>query len=160
MTALSEKSRKPATQDSFPTIQTEILIQASQAVVWDILTDFRAYGEWNPFIIKIEGKLEVGERLKTHMQTEARVQVFSPVVTELEGGQSFEWRGSLPLGLFKGKHSFRLEDLGQDRCRLIHGESFSGLLSKSIMKRIGEETLRNFEAMNEALKVRAEKANS
>ena len=44
-------------------ITTEIEINAPSAVVWKVLTDFPAYGSWNPFIRQIKGKLIVGKRL-------------------------------------------------------------------------------------------------
>ena len=39
-------------------ISTEIEISASDEEVWQVLSDFDAYPEWNPFIKTIEGKLE------------------------------------------------------------------------------------------------------
>jgi hypothetical protein len=40
--------------------------RASKQAVWDVLTDFAAYGEWNPFL-RIEGTAEVGTKLVVHM---------------------------------------------------------------------------------------------
>ena len=38
-------------------------IDASPEDVWQVLTDFDAYPEWNPFIRSIQGNPEVGSRL-------------------------------------------------------------------------------------------------
>lgn len=59
-------------------------------------------------------------------------------------------------GLFDGRHYFDLEPLGPTRYKLIHGEHFTGILSGLLLKQIGEETRRNFVAMNQALKMRGE----
>jgi uncharacterized protein YndB with AHSA1/START domain len=48
------------------TIDTTVDIDASKQAVWDVLTDFAAYGEWNPFL-RIEGTAEVGTKLVVHM---------------------------------------------------------------------------------------------
>ena len=42
-------------------VRTEIEIEAPANIVWQILTDFERYDEWNPFIRLIDGRLKVGE---------------------------------------------------------------------------------------------------
>ncbi len=44
-------------------IEREIEIDASDEEVWDILSDFKAYPEWNPYITYIEGEMNLGKRL-------------------------------------------------------------------------------------------------
>ena len=41
-------------------LHSEIVIDASPERVWDVLTDFASYPQWNPFIRRISGELEVG----------------------------------------------------------------------------------------------------
>jgi len=49
-------------------LHSEIEINASAERVWDILTDFASYPQWNPFIRSISGELEVGERLEVRLE--------------------------------------------------------------------------------------------
>ena len=58
--------------------------------------------------------------------------------------------------MFDGEHGFRIvpEDVG--RCRFEQFETFTGLLAGPIMWMVGEATRQGFEAMNRALKARAE----
>ncbi len=137
-------------------LKTEIILNASPDKVYAILTDMEKYEAWNPFLVASKGKAEVGERLENTMLHNGKRQVFKPIVTKANSGKEFEWLGSGFMGLFKGRHYFILEDLGNGQTKLIHGENFSGLLSGLIMRMIGEETLRNFQAMNKALKERVE----
>ncbi|MEM6261980.1 MAG: SRPBCC domain-containing protein [Bacteroidota bacterium] len=137
-------------------IRTEIIINASPEKVWNVLTDFEAYESWNPFIVSIEGKQAVGERLTNTMVSNGKAQVFKPKILQFQQNDTFEWLGSLPLRLFTGRHYFILKDLGNGRTKLIHGEHFGGLLRGMIMKKIGEETQQSFLKMNRALKQRAE----
>lgn len=133
-------------------LKTEIILNAAPEKVWNTLTDFSNYKNWNPFIISSEGEAEVGQRLTNTMLNKGKPNTFKPVVTKVQTHQEFEWLGSGLLGMFKGRHYFILEDLGNNQTKLIHGEYFSGLLSGLVLRMIGEDTLQNFQKMNKALK--------
>jgi uncharacterized protein YndB with AHSA1/START domain len=45
-------------------LHSEIEIAASAERVWDILTDFAACPQWNPFIRRFSGELEVANTSK------------------------------------------------------------------------------------------------
>ena len=138
-------------------LQTEIVINAPAEKVWGILTDFEKFAQWNPFIVKLEGKPEVYTRLRAELKSGNGVSVFKPNVLVAEKNKAFEWLGSLPIpGLFNGHHFFRIEALGTNLVKFIYGEEFSGLLAGLIMNHIGEQTRNGFIAMNKALKERAE----
>lgn len=140
-------------------INTEIIINASAETVWSILTDLAAYPQWNPFIIKIEGTLQKGNRLRNTLKNGNKTIVFKPVIQEITPMVSFSWLGSLFVkGLFDGRHFFIIEPISPDQIKLIHGEDFSGILSTMILKKIGDDTRENFVRMNQALKERAERA--
>ncbi|TVR85255.1 MAG: SRPBCC domain-containing protein [Saprospirales bacterium] len=139
-------------------IVTEIEIAAPAERVWQILTDFGNYEHWNPFIVKSEGKPNVGSSLVNTMKSgENKTMTFKPRILKADKNKSLEWRGSLFFrGLFDGHHYFSIESLEENRVKLVHGENFSGLLSGPIFKSIRDSTLQSFEEMNEALKNRCE----
>ena len=137
-------------------LETTITISAPIQTVWNILTSFEEYPSWNPFITKIEGNLKMGGQLNNTLMLNGKPNYFQPKIVAFEEGQKFEWLGSGALGMFNGQHYFYLEDLGNNQTKLIHGEHFSGWLRWLIMWMIGAETKRGFEAMNAALKARAE----
>lgn len=142
-------------------INTEIIINASAETVWQILTDLAAYPEWNPFIIKTEGTLQQGKRLRNTLRNGNKTIVFKPIIQEVTPLISFSWLGSLLVrGLFDGKHFFKIEPVGPNQVKLVHGEDFSGILSSMILNKIGSATRENFVRMNQALKERAEAKNS
>jgi hypothetical protein len=125
--------------------------------VWQVLTDFDAYPEWNPFIRHASGELREGAHLKVIIQPPGRrATTFRPVVVKFEPGRELRWLGRLLLpGLFDGEHIHSLEPLGEGRSRYFQSERLSGVLV-GLLKRQLDDTLRGFEAMNEALKARAE----
>ena len=138
-------------------IRTEIVINASKERVWNVLTDFSSFPVWNPFIVSVEGELVKGKKLKNTLINGNSKMVFRPVILDVKPFHSFSWLGNLFVkGLFDGKHSFTIEPIGNNQIRLIHEETFSGLLSGWILNKIGRETRINFIRMNEALRARAE----
>lgn len=139
-------------------IITEIIIDAPKAQVWNVLMDFAAFPKWNPFIKTISGEQQEGAQLKVEIQApDQQPMTFTPQILQCEQEKEFRWLGKLWMkGLFDGEHYFRLEAISAQQTRFIHGENFSGLLSGIILKMIGDSTLKGFQAMNEALKSRAE----
>lgn len=139
-----------------PAIDTSIDIAASPARVWEILTDFAAYPQWNPFITRVAGLPVAGGRLVVTIQPPGRKpMMFRPIVLAATPEVELRWRGRLLMpGLFDGEHLFRLSP-ADGGCRLDHSEVFSGLLA-GLLGGTLPATRRGFVAMNEALKARAE----
>ena len=138
-------------------IETQIAIAAPPERVWAILTDFPAHASWNPFITAISGEPRQGGRLAIRVQPPGgRGMNFRPRLLAVEPGRELRWLGRLFVpGLFDGEHYFLLEPAAGGT-RLTHGEKFSGLLV-AMMGRSGFDPIeRGFEAMNQALKARAE----
>ena len=138
-------------------IETRIEINAPPARVWAVLTDFAAMPDWNPFIRSISGELSPGGRLSVHVVPPGKSGMwFKPTVITLEPERELRWLGHLVVpGLFDGEHYFLLHRLDGPRTRLIHGEKFTGLLVGPFRATLAA-TQAGFEAMNAALKARAE----
>lgn len=135
-------------------IETSLAISAPPDAVWAVLTEFAAYPEWNPFIVKASGGLAKGGRLSITVALPSRGGQrvgFRPVITVLEPGRMLAWKGGLPLpALFDGVHYFRLEPAGTNGTLFVHGERFDGLAARLLGRRI--MALRpDYEAMNLAL---------
>jgi len=82
---------------------------------------------------------------------------FRPVVLTATPQSELRWRGRLLMpGLFDGEHAFQLELLSTAGCRLHHTERFSGLLVGLMGSGFLDAAREGFEAMNGALKRRAE----
>jgi hypothetical protein len=139
-------------------IHTEIEINAPAEKVWQVLTDFAAYPEWNPFVRRGEGEISVGARLHIYIQPSGgKGMSFRPTVLVADPNREFRWLGHLWLpGLFDGEHSFVIKPLGDGRVRFVQREQFGGLLLPLLSKMLDGDTRRGFEEMNRALKLRAE----
>ena len=145
-----------------PQLHTEIAIEATAERVWEILTDFAAYPAWNAFIPCISGPGTVGSRLDLQMRPPSgRGMLFRPTVLAAAPSQELRWLGQLGVpGLFDGEHRFLIEPLGTNRVRFVQEERFTGLLAPLVLRFIERGTRRGFEAMNQALKARAEQPSS
>lgn len=141
-------------------VQSEIEIDASAERVWEVLMDFDAYPEWNPFIKEISGVAEEFEQLNVRLQPPGGMETkFKPRIVKLEPNRELRWRGKpfLP-GLFDGEHAFLIHPLGPEKVRLEQGEAFGGILVPVLGFLFGvfEKTAQGFYEMNQALKERAE----
>ncbi len=138
-------------------LHTGIEIDATPEVVWEILMDFESFPEWNPFVVSIAGETAVGGRLDVTLQPPGgRAMHFRPRVTAVEPGRYFEWLGKVGIrGLFDGRHRYRIEATSHGT-RLVQSEDFTGILVPVLSRSLDGATRRGFEAMNRALKERAE----
>jgi len=139
-------------------LHTEIDIHATPETVWNILTDLEHYPEWNPFIVQSRGHVAVGNELINRMQPPGgKATTFKPTVTAVDAAQTFEWLGRLGVpGVFDGRHRFELEPTPSGGTRVVHAEQFQGVLVRLLRKSLDTRTNAGFEAMNAALKTRAE----
>jgi hypothetical protein len=143
-------------------IATEIEIVSSAARVWEVLTRFDAYPEWNPFIRRASGELREGGRLEVFIQPPgAKGMTFRPVLLRVSSQRELRWLGRLWLPrLFDGEHAFTIEALEGDRVRFVQRECFRGILVPLLWRSLDRGVRRGFEEMNRALKQRAEEGGS
>lgn len=143
-------------------LDTEIEIAASPQTVWRVLTDLSQYKDWNPHIPQAEGEVREGSRLTVRIvEPSGSSMTFRPRVTRVVPNAEFRWLGRLLLPrLFDGEHIFEISALGHDKVRFVQRESFRGVLVLPFWKKLNTETRHGFEAMNAAMKLRAEAAKA
>jgi hypothetical protein len=139
-------------------LHAEVEIGATPDRVWEVLTDFAAYQDWNPFIVQAAGQAVPGTRLELHMRLSGRRSTtIRPEVLEADPARRLRWLGRVLVpGVFDGEHTFTIEPAGPGRARLTQHEDFRGLLAPLVLKLIAKPTLASFHQMNQALKTRVE----
>jgi len=134
-------------------ISTEIEIAAPPSQVWAVLADTKAYPEWNPEIAALNGAWVVGGRLENREGYGPDQQVFWPLVMVAQPGVELRWAGRIGVPrLFDVEHYFLLRAV-DGGTRFVQGEKFHGVALWFFDVR---QLLVQFEAMNMALKARAE----
>jgi hypothetical protein len=139
-------------------LYSEIEIRSSSGRIWEILTDFSWYPEWNPFIRSIRGDLVPGGHITVQLRPpNSAGMTIRPVLLRVDQPRELRWRGHLFLrGLFDGEHIFEIRPLGNQSSLFIQREIFSGLLLPLFEGMLKGGTARGFAEMNVALKERAE----
>jgi hypothetical protein len=139
-------------------LRSEVVIDAPSERVWNILTDFATFPEWNPFIRVASGRIVIGERLTITLQPSGgRRTTFRPTVLRSEPNKELRWLGRLGIpGLFDGQHIFELQSSGNSSTHFVQREQFSGIILPFLVGTLRNQTAHGFNEMNEALRKRAE----
>jgi hypothetical protein len=136
---------------------TYTTIDAPKEQVWQVLTNFNAYRQWNPFFTDIEGKCLEGARIHVQVQMEERTLNYAPEIQTVAPQGELAWSEQMMLpGLLDGEHRFVLESTDNGQTRFVQHDRYSGALVPLLMKLYQEETESGFRHMNDALKKRAE----
>ncbi len=138
-------------------LRFEVEITASPAHVYRVLTDFKNYEQWNPFLTSVSGELVVGQKLSVEMSLpEGKTYLLEPELTQVTENAELRWRGRyLSAALLEAEHFFLLSERPGGVTRVVQGQNFSGVLL-----RFAANTLtlaaRGSVYLNQALKKRAE----
>ncbi len=77
-------------------IYTEIEINASTSTVWDILTEFENFPQWNPFIQEISGNQQEGSQIEVFIKPpHSNGMKLKPTILAYEPGKELKWFGRL-----------------------------------------------------------------
>lgn len=141
--------------------RNEIEIQASAKDVWKVLTDLKAYAEWNPLLYRAEGKVAVGEKVDLSAKTASNDMNFACTVTKVDENREFAWKFHVGMPfLFRGEHIFRIDPIDEQSVRFVDREIFNGLLVPLQAKDLETNAKDGMIAMGEALKERVENLKS
>lgn len=138
-------------------LRTEIEIQAPPEKVWQVLTDLNEYSQWNPFIQKAIGTTKPGESVDITFKSASKEMTLHCTVIKVEPNRELRWKYHVGLkALFSGEHSFIIEPIDANHVRFVDREVFNGLLVPLQAEDIDTNSKHGFEAMDQALKARAE----
>ncbi len=137
----------------------DVEIDAPATCVWEVLADFAAYSEWNPFL-KIAGKPVVGSRIKVFYQTGSvggRLTNMRATVLGSETDRHLRWSGFMWVpSWFEVDHSFRIQAIGTNQSYFIQREAFTGSLTPFVIPVLESSLRRGLKEMSQALKERVE----
>ena len=93
------------------TLSTGIKIRAKPEKVWDILTKFSDYEEWNPVMTRIIGEASLGKKIEVHIHTiKGKNRIYHPTITKFDINNELRWQGrSFLPGIFEGERIFEIK---------------------------------------------------
>ncbi len=130
------------------------LINADADTIWSILTDAPNYPNWDSGVIRVEGTIAPGEKIKVVSSANPK-RAFPVKVAEFTPGRTMRWDGGMPLGLFKGVRTFSLAPAGDGTTQFHVREEYSGPLLP-MMWRSMPDLGPSFEQFANGLKQRVE----
>jgi hypothetical protein len=131
-------------------------IAATPDAVWAVLTDAAAFADWDSGVVRVEGTIASGEKIKVF--SEVSPDRAFPVKVALEANRQMTWRGGMPLGLFKGVRTFTLTPDGEGTSFAMR-EEFSGPLLPLIWRTM-PDLQPSFDQFTAGLKARVESVSS
>lgn len=142
-------------------IKTEAKIEAPVGVVWGVLTDFRSFERWNPFVREIHGQVAVGAQLEVTLAWRGHAKVTQRhIVLRADTPRELRWRHRFYVaGLHDVQHGWCLDVLSDGSTRLRHSRAVRGRLAEWLGQGDEAPITEAMNQMNIALKARAERAH-
>ena len=131
-------------------------IDASADCVWEVVTGFEEYGEWNSFTPECEADLRSGAPITMTVNLGSRVIKQTECVSEVRPRALFEYRMK-PVGpLLRSYRQHRITPIGVDETHYQSVFVLYGWLSPIVGWLLGKDLSAGFERMSRELKHRAE----
>lgn len=139
-------------------IHTDIMIDASPAEVWAVLTDTGSYGDWATFLVEIEGQISDGANITAVFQTDPTKEKLTRIDHQITvvDGQKFYWAEKGPGGI-RDNHHFKVEPTADGKTRFIQSDEIMGGLTWLMGGRLAKMYLEGYQAFNRGLKAEAER---
>lgn len=131
----------------------EVIIEASAKAVWEVLIDFENYAVWNAFCPEIKTKLELGAPVEMMCDLGFGLQKQVEYMCRIEPEKAIAWRMKNEDG--DPIHAVRtqyLEVLGDNRCRYVSIDEFSGDGAAEMLKGFGKNIEQGFNTCAYGLK--------
>ena len=140
-------------------VVSEFRVAAPLERVWRVLADTAAYPQWNPLVLRLRhrGGFVAGRRALVSVELlPGRSPLWIPVTLRcVDHLHELSWEGGVG-GLIHGVHFHRLHDIDGSSTRVVHGETFTGLLTPLLWRRLEPVLLAGYERFKEALTARSE----
>lgn len=123
----------------------EVVIEASVELVWQVLTDFKNYGEWNTFCPSCEAELVLGTPVKMQIDLGFGMQEQVEYMCRIDPLEAIAWRmANEPGDPIHAVRTQYLKKLGDSRCSYISADIFSGEATASMMELMAKPVEKGF----------------
>ncbi|MEH6580508.1 MAG: SRPBCC domain-containing protein [Halioglobus sp.] len=140
-------------------IEHELEIEASKDTVWQVITDFSTYAQWNPFIVGCICDLRVGNTIEMKV---SMVEGWKPLsqteyISEVTPGTHFSYVSpKRPTFILRSYRSHTLTTLNTGKTLYQSHFELHGWLRPLIELLLGKSMQRGFDGMSRAIGRRSE----
>ena len=135
----------------------EVIIEAPAALVWEVITDFDKYGQWNEFCPSIAAELEIGSPVTMQVDLGNGLQPQVEYITFIDAPRKITWSmENKPGDPIHADRSQVVTALGDERCSYVTYDDFSGEFAATMVEQMGEQVRAGFNLCARNLKHRAE----
>jgi hypothetical protein len=142
------------------TVSQTVDIQASARTVWDVLVDLPRYNEWNPFCVRAESTLKIGDPFYMTLVNYAVPGTLVPnmeYICAFEPEKLLSWEMQFTKAWpYAARRDQIIEATGPHRCRYHSTDAFLGVSGIHVFRFAGPWVKRAFDDSAWALKARAE----
>lgn len=139
-------------------VRAESEIDAPRAEVWDVLSDFERYPEWNPFTPEVRTTLEPGTPVEMRVVLWTGVRDQREVVRQVVPGERICW--GMHMGapwLVNAERCQWLEPLPGGRTRYVTEDRIAGVVAPLVLLLYGASMQRGFDGVARGLKATCER---
>ena len=138
-------------------VEHRVGVQAPAELVWEIVSDFSTWGDWNPLYRRAEGQMRIGTPLVLEQALPGEpLRVIQPVVQDWVPYEQLHWRSSRLGGFVQAIRYLEIESMGPANSTFSNGELFMGMLVRWVGRDERRKLRQAFTAMGEAVRDRAE----
>lgn len=139
-------------------VDTTVYIDAPADAVWQVVTDFPRYGEWNPFVAECASTMNPGDPIDmvVHLGGPKPKRQREFIRTNTPGREFSYTMKPLPLGMLRSLRSHTITEISPQRTRYESHFELAGLLHPVVAAALGKQLRRGFEGMTAAVQRQAE----
>jgi hypothetical protein len=133
-------------------------VQAPAEIVWEVISDFTTWKDWNPVHPRMEGEMRIGTNLVVDLVpvADGPVTTLAPVVQDWVPFEQLHWRTSRLGGFVTAIRYLEIENMGPSNATFSNGELFMGPLVRFVSRDERRRLKAAYTRMGEAVKTRAE----
>ena len=140
------------------TVGGYIEIAAPPEIVWGIIADLERWGSWNPLYTRMAGEAREGARIEMTVAVPGMKPIdTAATLFTLRPGECLEYGMSQLGGLLRAFRFVELREITPERCGIANGETMSGPVGWLLSRIAGPKVGQGLRAMNEQLKLLAER---
>jgi hypothetical protein len=132
-------------------------VQAPAEIVWEVISDFTTWSDWNPIHPRIEGELRIGTPLTVDVVLgEGQASTIQPVVQDWVPFEQLHWRTKRLRGFVTAIRYLEIENMGPSNATFSNGELFMGPLVRWVSRDERRKLRGAYTRMGEAVRDHAE----